>query len=97
VKKSIVVLLAVGFLFSTTCSVLAAASADSNSPKATCPKAKGECPKDKAACPKAKGECPKAKSECPKAKAACDKKDAKAACGKDTKCKDPNKVAGAKA
>jgi hypothetical protein len=58
-KKSIVVLLAVVFLFSTTYSVMAAESADANSPKATCPKAKGECPRAKAACEK-KSEDPNA-------------------------------------
>ncbi|MDO8304029.1 MAG: hypothetical protein Q7T18_12400 [Sedimentisphaerales bacterium] len=65
-KKSIVVLLAVVFLFSTTYSVMAAASADSNSPKAVCPKAKGECPKAKAACDKkdAPPVCTKEKKKC---------------------------------
>jgi hypothetical protein len=83
VKKSFVVFLAVVFLFSMTYSVMAAASTNADSQKTVCPK-------DKAACPKAK-------AECPKAKAACGKKDAKAACGKEKKCEDPNKVAGTKA
>lgn len=90
-KKSIVVLLAVVFLFSTTYSVMAAACADANSPKTGCPKDKSACPKDKATCPKAKGECPKAN-------AACDKNSAAPVCTKDKKkCEDSNKPAGKKA
>ena len=82
-KKSIVVLLAVVFLFSTTYSVMAQASADANSPKAVCPKAKGECPMKKAACDKKD------------AKHVCDKD--KKCCEKGTKkCEDPNKAGGKK-
>jgi hypothetical protein len=78
-KKSLVVVLVLSFLFSMTYSVSADSCKDANAPKAVCPKAKAECPMNKAACDKKD-----AKPACAKEKKYCDKS--------EKKCDDPNKA-----
>jgi hypothetical protein len=82
-KKSLVVVLVLSFLFSMTYSVLADSCKDANAPRAVCPKAKGECPMKKAACDKKD-----AKHVCDKDKKCCEKGTKKG--------EDPNKAGGKK-